>query len=91
MSATTREGGQTLDVKEAVTEGCQRRYRVDATPPTLSYDTVCDLNSGWLEWPDSGQINAAENQTATVVDCTISGALARSAGSVKLPAPGSAA
>lgn len=87
VTATGREGGQTLTVAEAVTRDCQRRIRVDDRPPTITYDQVCSHAAGWLDWPTGGLISGEEGQTVTVVDCLISGANARATGSTLLPAP----
>lgn len=93
LTATARAGGQTLAVKEPVTAGCQRRYRITDTAkkPTVAYGTVCDQKSGWQEWPADGQVSGVQGQTATVVDCLSSGANARAKGEATLPAPGAAA
>ncbi|WP_175578381.1 hypothetical protein [Bifidobacterium jacchi] len=87
VTATAVEGGQSLTVAEAVTDGCQRRYRVDDQPPTISYDQVCSHAAGWLDWPDDGMISDREGESVTVVDCLLSGANARATGSTVLPAP----
>lgn len=44
MTATARDGGQTVTVKEALAAGLQRRYKITAAnaKPTVDYDTVVD-------------------------------------------------
>lgn len=74
MTATARDGGQTVTVKEALAAGLQRRYKITAAnaKPMVDYDTVVDTASG---------------QIVTVVDNTTSGANARAKGEATLPAP----
>ncbi|ACJ52200.1 hypothetical protein [Bifidobacterium longum] len=74
MTATARNGGQTVTVKEALAAGLQRRYKITAAnaKPMVDYDTVVDTASG---------------QIVTVVDNTTSGANARAKGEATLPAP----
>lgn len=74
MTATARNGGQTVTVKEALAAGLQRRYEITAAnaKPMVDYDTVVDTASG---------------QIVTVVDNTTSGANARAKGEATLPAP----
>ncbi|MCZ4443939.1 hypothetical protein [Bifidobacterium breve] len=44
MTATARDGGQTVTVKEALAAGLQRRYKITAAnaKPMVDYDTVVD-------------------------------------------------
>lgn len=44
MTATARNGGQTVTVKEALAAGLQRRYKITAAnaKPMVDYDTVVD-------------------------------------------------
>lgn len=89
VTAKARSGGQTITVATAPASGLQRRYMVtdaDKTP-TVSYDTVVDLASGWAALPDNGEITGAEGQTVTIVDNTTQGAKARALGTATLPAP----
>lgn len=74
MTATARNGGQTVTVKEALAAGLQRRYKITAAnaKPMVDYDTVVDTASG---------------QIVTVVDNSTSGANARAKGEATLPAP----
>lgn len=89
MTATAREGGQSVTVGETVTDGCQRRFIVTdkGKEPTVAYGTVCDLASGWAAFPTDGNVTGTAGQTVMVVDCTTSGAMARAAGTATLPAP----
>ena len=89
VTATARQGGQTLAVTEAIGADLQRRYRItnaDAKP-TVAYDTVCATADGWLAWPENGEVSGTEGQVATVVDVTVKGANARGKGEATLPAP----
>lgn len=89
VTATAREGGQTVTVAPAVSEDNQRRYMVtDASAaPYPVYDETAPLASGWAALPDDGAISGTEGQVVTVVDCTINGAKVRACGSATLPAP----
>lgn len=89
VKAAARVGGQTVTVTEAVGSGLQRRYKITAAnaKPTVNYNTVVDTKSGWVAFPDNGQITGTEGQVVTVVDCTVSGANARTKGEATLPAP----
>nr|DAE69686.1 MAG TPA: hypothetical protein [Caudoviricetes sp.] len=44
MTATARDGGQAVTVKEALAAGLQRRYKITAAnaKPMVDYDTVVD-------------------------------------------------
>lgn len=44
MTATARDGGQAVAVKEALAAGLQRRYKITAAnaKPMVDYDTVVD-------------------------------------------------
>lgn len=44
MTATARNGGQAVAVKEALADGLQRRYKITAAnaKPMVYYDTVVD-------------------------------------------------
>ena len=44
MTATARDGGQAVAVKEALADGLQRRYKITAAnaKPMVDYDTVVD-------------------------------------------------
>ncbi len=44
MTATARNGGQAVTVKEALAAGLQRRYKITAAnaKPMADYDTVVD-------------------------------------------------
>ncbi|PLS25970.1 hypothetical protein [Bifidobacterium parmae] len=89
VTAAARSGGQTVTVTPDVGAGLQRRIMItdaDKTP-TVAYDTVCDLKSGWTAFPADGAVSGTEAQVATVVDCTTSGANARLLGKGTLPAP----
>lgn len=89
VTATARQGGQTLAVTEAIGKDIQRRYRITSADakPTVAYDTVCATADGWLAWPENGEVSGTEGQVATVVDVTVKGANARGKGEATLPAP----
>jgi hypothetical protein len=44
VTATARDGGQAVTVKEALAAGLQRRYKITAAnaKPMVDYDTVVD-------------------------------------------------
>lgn len=92
VSATAREGGQTVTVSTALGEDLQRRYMVtDATAaPVPAYDETAPLASGWAAFPEDGAVSGKAGQVVTVVDCTINGAKVRAIGSAVLPAPAAA-
>lgn len=89
VTATGREGGQTVTVTEALEQGLQRRYKITESnaKPVIAYDTVVATDDGWLEFPANGQVSGNEGQTITVVDNTTSGAKSRKVGTAALPAP----
>ena len=89
VTATARQGGQTLTVKETLGANLQRRYKItDANAkPAVAYDTVCATADGWLAWPENGEVSGTEGQVATVVDVTVKGANARGKGEATLPDP----
>ena len=89
MTATARDGGQAVTVKEALAAGLQRRYEITAAnaKPMVDYDTVVDAASGWIAVSANGQVSGTAGQIVTVVDNTASGANARAKGEATLPAP----
>lgn len=89
VTATARDGGQTLAVKETLGNGNMRRYKItnaDAKP-TVAYDTACVSADGWVDYPANGQVSGTAGQVATVVELTTQGAKARMKGEATLPAP----
>ena len=89
VSATAREGGQTVTVSTALGEGLQRRHMVtEATAaPVPAYDSTAPLSAGWVAFPEGGAVSGKAGQVVTVVDCTVSGAKVKAVGSAVLPAP----
>lgn len=89
MTATARDGGQAVTVKEALAADLQRRYKITAAnaKPMVDYDTVVDTASGWIAVSANGQVSGTAGQIVTVVDATTSGANARAKGEATLPAP----
>ena len=58
VTATAREGGQSVTVSEPVTGNDLRRYKItdpDAKP-TVDYDTACVTSDGWADLPANGEI-----------------------------------
>lgn len=89
VTATAREGGQTVTVATAPATGLQRRYKVTdaASAPIPAYNETAPLADGWAAFPDDGAISGTAGQVVTVVDCTNSGAKVQAYGSATLPAP----
>lgn len=89
VTATAREGGQTVTVRETAGAGMMRRFLVTdkGNEPTVAYDTVCAQASGWADLPADGAVSGEEGQTVTVVEATQQGAKARGVGAATLPAP----
>lgn len=89
VTATAREGGQSVTVSEPVTGNDLRRYKItDADKkPEVEYDAACVLADGWADLPSNGEITGAADQVVTVVELTNQGANARGKGEAVLPAP----
>lgn len=87
ISATQVSGGTTtLSVPNPGT-GNMMRYKVTAAnaKPTVAYGTAVTVEGGWTNVPANKQITGvAGGQVVTVVECTQSGANARSKGEVTL-------
>lgn len=88
VTATAVDGGYTVTATPAPGSGEMTRYKVtDAdAKPSVSYDTVCDKASGWVDMPDDGGVTGSEGQVVTVVHLTEQGAKARAKGEATLPA-----
>lgn len=89
MTVSAREGGQQVNVSEALASGLQRRYKITSADakPVVESATVVDLAFGWTVFPLDGQVNGKTGQVVTVVDCTVNGSYARAKGEAVLPAP----
>lgn len=89
VTASAREGGQTVTVAEALETGLQRRYKITKAnaKPVIAYDTVVSTDDGWLAFPGNGQVSGSEGDAITVVDNTTNGAKSRKVGTATLPSP----